>query len=132
MRRPGTAALALVALVACAWFVIGIRQTHQLTVASAIVSGPQPLSAARAAHAASLLRSAGWLNPDSEVDLARAKLFVDQRRYAAARHVIDGVLADEPQNAAAWLALAHSSHGDPNAFYTAVIELRKLVPRPVR
>lgn len=129
MRRLiGRISLALLAAAACAWFIVGIRQTHALASANALIGGSR-ISAGQAQHARSLLDTAGWLNPDSEVDLLRAKLDVEQECYAAARRVIYAVLRSEPENARAWLALGHASQGDPKAFFAAVLELRKLVPR---
>lgn len=127
MRAVRVLGVAL-ALAGCAWFIVGIQQANDTADASALVSGPAPLSAARAAHARALLHSAGQLNPDTQVDLLRAQFDRDQGDYGAARVVIRSVLRAEPQNAQAWLALAHSANGNRQIFYTALIHIRALVP----
>jgi hypothetical protein len=129
MRRGARLLGVVLAVVVCAWFVVGIRQAQDTSQAQGILSGRTPLSAAQKANVASLLSQDGWLNPDSEVDLLRARLDVDQGRFAAARRLVERVLADEPRNAGAWVALAQSSGGEETTFYTALIRLRELIPR---
>ena len=119
----------VLALAGCAWFVIGIRQAHDTAAAGAIVSGPLPLTAAQAAHARSLLHTAGQLNPDTQVDLLRAQLDRQRGDGAAARATIRKVLRDEPRNVRAWFALARSEGSDPRMFLLALGHIRALMPR---
>jgi predicted Zn-dependent protease len=120
-------ALAL-ALAICAWFGLGIRQAHETDTAAAIITGTSRLAPAQADRAADLLHSAGFLNPDTQVDVLRAELELGQGRLATARSILERVVAQEPDNAIAWEWLARASSDDPREFLIAGIHLRALVP----
>lgn len=130
MRSLRIAALAL-SIAVCAWFVLGIHQDHDVNAASAIVSGATTPSAAQARQARSLLERAKLLNPDSEVDLLRAQLDLEQGNQPGARAILERVVAREPDNAVAWEWLARASVGDLREFYLAAFRIEQLVP-PVR
>jgi predicted Zn-dependent protease len=100
-------ALVAVALVACAWFALGIRQAHDVNAAGAILDSPR-LTGAQARHAA----HAAFLNPDRQVDVLRAQLRRDQGDLRGARAILRPVISSEPDNLQAWLELARSSAGD--------------------
>jgi hypothetical protein len=119
------------AAVICAWFALGIRQADELSQASAIASGSSRLTPAQARRAESLFRSAGTLDPDRTVDIGRAQLDIAEGRLGAARSTLQRVVAAEPDNVLAWVALAKAAAGDPRLFYTAAIHVRELAP-PVR
>lgn len=121
-------AVALLAFAVCAWFALGVVQTRDTDRAAAIVSSPGTLGGAAAAHAASLLADAGTLNPDAQVKLLRAQLANREGHPAAARAIVLGVLAGEPQNIDAWVELARSSQGDPHTFALALRRARALAP----
>lgn len=116
------------ALVVCAWFALGIRQSHDLNVATDIVSARGPLTAGQARQAAGLLNAAGQLNPDRSVDLARSQLALRQGDTARARVIALGVVRSEPQNIDAWLAYGSASAHDPRAFALALHHLEQLAP----
>lgn len=118
----------LVALPICVWFGLGIRQADDTTKATAILSSTAPPSRAQIARAASLIRAAQPLNPDTEVDVLRAQLDRAQNELAAARQILERVVAEEPANAVAWLWLARSSRGAPGTFVTALERVRELAP----
>ena len=120
--------LALVSLVAAAWFAFGIRQAHDTAAADAILAAGSTPTAAQTAHAFSLLRTAKQLNPDTQVDLLRAQLLLDQGNRRAARSVLERVVATEPDNALAWEWLARASVGDTVEFFRAVLRFEQLVP----
>jgi hypothetical protein len=107
------ARISLVALsiCACAWFGLGIVQSHATDAASSIVSGSGRLAPAQAARARSLLATAATLNPDHSVDLLRAELAVREGRTSAAIAILRQTAADEPMNLSAWLALAQTALG---------------------
>lgn len=113
---------------ACAWFVLGIRQAHEISVASAIVSRPGPLGPADAAHASALLKEAKTLNPDLEVDVLRGRLASAEHHLRQARQILGTVTKREPKNLDAWLWLAHASGYDPVSFYAADLAIDSLVP----
>jgi Flp pilus assembly protein TadD len=128
------AALLALALAAAAWFAIGARQARDTNQASSIIATGGPLSRAQAAHASALLGSAGFLNPDSEVDVLRARLERARGDVAGARAILNRVVAREPDDAEAWFQLASSSAGSPSTFVRAVFNFLRLDPlsRPTR
>jgi predicted Zn-dependent protease len=118
----------MVALAACAWYALGIRETHETDRATAIVSASTPLSAEQVREASSLLSSAKVLNPDTAPDVLRGQLERDQGRFAQARATLERVIAREPDNAVAWLWLAKSSPGMPKTAIGALLHISRLVP----
>jgi predicted Zn-dependent protease len=114
---------ALFAILVCAWFAVGVRQAHDVDHATALLSAGSHLTAGNAAQAASLLHSAGQLNPDRQVDLLRAQLADERGDRRAAERILRGVVAAEPMNAGAWVALARSATDEA----TAKLAFRRLV-----
>lgn len=127
-RWVASLAVCAVALTVAAWFALGIRQSHDLNLATDIVSAPAPLTAARARQASDLLRRAGQLNPDRAVDLARAQLALRRGDTAGAQAIALSVTRAEPQNIDAWLAYGTASAHDPHAFALALRHLEALAP----
>ena len=121
------AALVTFAVITCAWFVLGAHQAHDLAQATDIISGQAPLPRAQARQAASLLRSAGSLNPDLRVDVERAQLALEEGSPARARAILFGVIGREPQFLAAWILYARAAANDRFAFYAAQIGIRRLI-----
>lgn len=99
----------VVAIAAGAWFAVGIRQAHDTASASTIVSSTHRLSEAQGKHVASLLNAAGFLNPDTEVDLLRAQLAADRGERELAERIATSVVHKEPLNVEAWQSLAEHS-----------------------
>ena len=126
--RPAAIGAALIALAVCAWFALGIRQAHDTTAATAIVSGSAHLSAGQGHRAAALLHSAKLLDPDTEVDVLRGELALEQGNRLGARSILERVVAKEPDNALAWQWLAKASVGDLHEFFLAAYRLQQLVP----
>ncbi len=118
----------LVAVVVCAWFAVGIRQAHDTSKATAIVSGANRLNGAQAERAASLLRAAGFLNPDTEVDLLRAQLARDLSERQRAEQILAGVVRKEPLNVRAWVSLAANATTG-TTYIHALREIALLVPK---
>jgi hypothetical protein len=127
--RVARAAVCLLAVLVCAWFILGARQAHDLSAATTLVTGGQ-LSAAQAAEASSLLNGASTLNPDSEVTLVRAQLASVQGEHGRALALALRVTRDEPRNVVAWDELARVSDNGPY-LGLALHEIRRLAP-PVR
>jgi predicted Zn-dependent protease len=120
----------VVAVAACAWFALGIVQSIDTTRATAIVSSSTPMTPQRAAHARSLLDSAGTLNPDKTVDILRGELASELHQPVRAVATLESVTASEPQNADAWVTLARVAlHHDTPALERAVARLAQLDPR---
>ncbi len=103
--------LVALAVCACAWFGLGIVQSHATDAASSIVSGSGKLTPGQAARARSELGTASTLNPDHSIDLLRAQLAVREGRSQAAIATLRQTVADEPMNLSAWLALAQTALG---------------------
>jgi predicted Zn-dependent protease len=123
--------IAVLALLACAFFGLGIRQSHDLDAATAIASAAHP-SAAQAAHAERLLDSAGTLNPDRTVQITRAQLVLARGQAAHARAILADVIHDEPQNLDAWILMVRASADDRSereiAFARALVLSNSKVP----
>jgi hypothetical protein len=92
----------LIALCACAWFAIGIRDTQNTDQATAILSASPHLTPAAARRVDSLLNDAGLLNPDRQIQILRGQLALQAGHRALAQRILEGVVAAEPQNLVAW------------------------------
>jgi predicted Zn-dependent protease len=116
------------AVIACAWFAFGIRQAHQIAEATKIVSQAGALSASESAHAASLLRAAHRLNPDTEVQILRARLAIRENQPRTAKRIIERVVRSEPMNLLAWDVLATVSGDDVRTERIALEHIAQLHP----
>jgi predicted Zn-dependent protease len=124
------AAALVLALAACAWFGLGVVQARDIDRATTIIAGPVPLSPAEAAHAGSLVHTAATLDPDSDIQLLRAELAADQGHTASAIAQLRSVVASEPENLDAWVALAQLAlHRDRALLTRAAIQVDHLDPR---
>jgi hypothetical protein len=122
--------LALTALVAAAWFALGIRQSTSLGHAEATVGlRPASLSAAEIARATAELNEAGTLNPDRTVGQYRVRLLLDAHRPQAARALALQLTAAEPQNIESWVALAQTASTDVTLFDETLRRIHALEPR---
>ncbi|MGH2857312.1 MAG: hypothetical protein ACRDMJ_07480 [Solirubrobacteraceae bacterium] len=127
-RLPVRIVSALVALVTCAWFALGIRQAHDSDLAASILSASGHVSPAAARHAGALLHAAAQLNPDRSVDLLRSQLALKAGHPAQAQAIALDVTRAEPQSLDAWLAYGEASSHDPRAFAYALRQLNRLAP----
>jgi predicted Zn-dependent protease len=126
----GRVALTALAVVVCAWFVLGSRQAHDLDSATSIVGAATVPDAQQAARARALLSSASTLNPDREVDIQRGMLALELGHRAAAVSILERVTREEPMNLVAWVDLAQAGYGDPAISPRAVRQLARLDPGP--
>lgn len=115
------------AIVVCAWFAVGIRQVHDTSAATAILSGGGHLSPATAARASSLLGDAASLNPDRQIGLLRAKLAAERGQRPLAQRLALRVAQAEPANPQAWLLV--SFVGTPPQRALATRTLGRLIPK---
>jgi hypothetical protein len=120
--------LVVAAVMVAAWFALGVRQSHDVDVASDIIGAPGRLPPGAAAHAASLLRSAGQLNPDLSVDLLRSQLALRSGDAAGARAIALSVTRSEPEDIDAWLAYGTASAHYAAGFTLALRHLNQLAP----
>lgn len=121
----------VVAVAAAAWFALGIRQSTDTARATALITGPAPLSAADARRASTLLSDAATLNPDQTVGILRGQLALDLRHNAAAVRILLGVTRREPDNLAAWIQLAYAAGraGDRSILVLTGREISRLFPK---
>jgi Flp pilus assembly protein TadD len=131
MLTLARASLLAIALVACAWFVLGFRQARDIGRATAIVNRTSTLDASDAAQARSLIQSADTLNPDLTPDLLRSQLALDENDNGTAERILSRVTRSEPMNIEAWvqLAVAANQTGDKGTFARAARTVGKLEPR---
>jgi hypothetical protein len=120
--------LALAAVVVAAWFVLGARQAHDLTLASNIASQSQPVTAAQAARARSLLNAAATLNPDQTVNVTRAAIAADRNQTGQADAILLRVVREEPDNLEAWYLLAQVQGNNPRLLGLALRHIAELDP----
>jgi hypothetical protein len=118
--------VALVAVAACAWFVVGIRQAHGIDTATSILTNNSSLSAAQERHVRSSLDSVGSLYPGIEAELLRGRLAFAEGHTAQARRIFAHVGSEEPDNVQGWLWLARTGGPGVDAAFAHVA---KLVPK---
>jgi predicted Zn-dependent protease len=124
------ASLLAVAIVICAWFVLGFIQARDTGRATALVNRTAALGAGDVARARSLIRSAGTLNPDLTLDTLRGELALDQNQNRRAARIIGSVTRSEPMNLDAWALLAEATQrGNQRTFALAIHAIGKLDPR---
>lgn len=121
------ALLAVIAVVACAWFVLGLRQAHDVNEATNLLSGSSHIDRRDGVRVASLLHSAQLLNPDRQVEMLRAQLADERGDRTRAEAILRRVVAAEPLNALAWVQLARSATNG-QTLRLAFRHLEQLVP----
>lgn len=127
MLRP---ALVLAAALVAAWFGLRWAQARDTGRAQVLV-GAAHISPEQAREVRALLGTAGTLSPDRTVDIIRAQLALDQRRYRVAVAILNSVTGAEPMNLEAWtqLAVAAARAGEPRLAQTAFAQASKLLGR---
>lgn len=111
-----------------AWFVVQARDAHDLDRATAALElAPHP-SPPQATIVRRLLGGASFLNPDTTVDLLRARLALVTGHRAQSARIAERVTRREPMNVEAWLVLAEAF---PNlrVLRQAVTHVARLDPR---
>jgi len=121
------AAVAVVAVLALAWLGVMERDLRRQ------LGGVHAAGARDFARADADFRAARQLNPDTQPDLSRAFLYQRAGRRKEARALVEGVLAREPDNLAAWGLLYTFARGhDPAAVDRALAARRRLDPLSAR
>ncbi len=120
------------AAIACAWFALGIVESHDLDRATTVISQPKAYGSATLRSTSGLLNSAGVLNPDAEVDILRGRLELAEGRTAGALKTLTDVAHREPLNIEAWIWLAGAALRDPAIGRVAVQHIHQLDPRVPR
>jgi Tfp pilus assembly protein PilF len=121
--------LAAVALIVCAWFALGIRQTRNQERADALIHQAGTPTKAQTVEVLALLRRSSELNPDRTIDLLRAMAEVRAGEVALAERQMKNVVRDEPMNVDAWINLAFAARQrDPTVAQLAREKQLELVP----
>jgi hypothetical protein len=124
--------IVVIAVVVCAWFVIGVRQVHAIDAATTLLQNVSTeRSVAVQQRSRSLLDEAAFLHPGIDVTLLRAQLAENARDWARASRLIDQATAAEPDNLDAWLAdlslrLIHPSLGTGKLLFARLHQLDPL------
>ena len=122
------ASLVLLSVVVIAWSVVLVRDQRILAVSSAELLGNTALSDAAFRLEARRLEEAGTLNPDTSWRYSRAVAWIERDPRRAASYFED-LLADEPENVAAWRLLALTTEEiDPRRSREAEERARRLDP----
>jgi predicted Zn-dependent protease len=126
--RLARAACAVVAVLAAAWFVLGIHQAHDLNAATNIANQGSKISRADAQKVTSLVSNARTLNPDRQLDIVRGQALLEAGQPSAAVRILLPVTRDEPRNVQGWVWLAHAAGGYSPLFKRALTKVAQLDP----
>jgi hypothetical protein len=111
-----------VAVVACAWFAIGARQSHEVSAATELLNNASTERVAVVQRRAqSMLDAAAFLYPGTDVTLLRAQLAENERDYLHAKRLLGQAAAAEPDNIAVWLAYLKLGLLDPSVSNRKVV-----------
>lgn len=125
LRAAGVVA----ALLVCAWFALGLRQTTAANEVRARLARVAVRTPADAARTSQLLDRAGALNPDAGIDVLRADAAFAQGHTARARTLLLDVTRREPESFDAWATIAIAfARADPALAAGARAQLRRLSP----
>jgi predicted Zn-dependent protease len=125
--RPAAILAAIIAILACAWFALGIRQAHDTNAAQSILAGATSITPGQASRAQSLIEGAKALNPDKLVTLLQGRLYQLRHETARAARTYEQVTKDEPMNVEGWIALGGVA-GSPQLALHALGEVALLAP----
>jgi hypothetical protein len=127
-------ALAAIAVVTVAWFVVGARQAHLVDAATTLLNDNAGRHAEGARHTESLLSSAAFLSPGTNVILLRARLAMEQHAWPRATRLVHQATAAEPDNLNAWISALDLAVAHPSSIKLSpvVAHLRTLDPIDAR
>jgi hypothetical protein len=117
------------AAAACAWFALGLVQTHDENQALNLIDQPTTPTPATTAKIMSLLDRAGTLNPDRDIALDRSQAQTRAGDSAAGITTAQRVVRAEPDNVDAWIVLGFAAHkADPTLARLAQAKELQLAP----
>jgi hypothetical protein len=125
VARAGAAVLAIVV---CAWFALGVRAFRDQDAVIASLGDRGLLSAIQVRADRAALEDAATLNPDQGVILLRAQLDSRAGEARAALRLASQVSRHEPQNINAWLLIAVLAHRNSATYRSAAAHVRLLAP----
>ncbi len=117
MRLVRVSAVGL-AMLACAWLVIGISQAHDTTQAQAILSASRSLEATQGGHVGALLDSAAVLNPDEQVQVLRGRVALARGDKNLALPILLAVAQPALRSREPWLWPAQADIGRNPALFS--------------
>lgn len=127
-RLPRIALVAL-ALCACAWFAIELRDFHHENYVKNYLSAHPRFGDAQAQALDAQLDDAGTLNPDRELDLLRAYVEVHAQHLRRAIAIAQAAARAESQNIANWFVVQFiAGQLDPAAYRLATQRIDQLAP----
>jgi hypothetical protein len=117
------------AVVACAWFAVGVIQSHDQTEAEALLQRVGTPTPATTASIMSLLSTAGTVNPDRNIELDRSQAQSRAGQAQAGVATAERVATAEPQNVNAWLVLGFAAgRVEPGLARRARAKVMQLAP----
>lgn len=126
---PVRVALLGLALVACAWFALGIRSVHDSNQVTDLINAHNILTATQARQALATLADARTLDPDESLNIQRAQVEFHSGDVRGAAAILEAVVRREPRYAEAWLVLELLTRQiDPATNRLAQAQVRQLVP----
>ena len=121
--RLARGALVIVAVVVLAWLVVMERDTRLAS------RGLEAAGAGDVGRAQTLLRDAGFLNPETTSERVRAVLYLGRGERERAAAILRGIVRREPDNVVAWRNLILVARGDdPVLLRRAEAAVRRLDP----
>ncbi len=119
---------AILAIVVCAWFALGVRAFTDQDAVIASLGGLGTVSAIQARTDRASLEEAAMLNPDQGVNLLRSQLDSRAGDSRLALRLAAQVARREPQNINAWLLIAFLAHRNSATYRTAAARIHSLAP----
>jgi hypothetical protein len=116
------------ALAVCAWFALGIRESHQIAVATRILDAPGQPSPRALSDAAGELRGASFLSPDQQVDILRGRVAIKRGQTALASRLLAAVTRNEPLNLEGWIWFTGANLADHSAAARGAAQIAQLDP----
>jgi hypothetical protein len=122
-------ALAAVAVIVLMWVGVALRNAIVLEDAGNVIFRAEPRSRAEVDRSLSRIKSSEFLNPDPTGKIARARFLLLDDRPREALRLVDQVVADEPDNLAAWsIVYVAAREVDPARARQAVVAITRLDP----
>jgi len=122
-------AILLVAVVACAWYILQIRELNERERVTAFVDQHTRITEAQAKAADATLANAQFLNPDQLVRSLRAVVATKAGDRSRAIAIAEAIVRREPLNYGTWEFVAYLFAGtDSRTLRVAQAHIRMLVP----
>ena len=124
----GRVTFVMLAVVACAWFALGVRAFREVASVNRLLGGGARLTAVQAHAARAELDRASLLNPDQEINFLRAQVAERSGDRDRALMIAEILTRREPQNVNAWLLVSILTKPGSAAYQQAEARLRALAP----